>query len=125
MLVKPRFRTITLKVVHRVEVSSLYQTNDFWNSPLIRHEMDHVRISADPSWIDRFRAAIESIADISVPVSGEVSARQAAKLARDAVDEAVNEAVAKITQLLDIRYIELDRITKHGRLPLPAEFWDR
>lgn len=121
---------------------------DFWASPLVRHELDHVRISSDPRVAAHFRKRVQAtvelrltpdllanLIDVGViqPSLADRFARQAVRpiarrrvpLDQDAMAAIVEHIVArqfrKTVQLVQVRYRELDRVTDHGDRPVPEE----
>lgn len=91
----------------------------FWDSPLVRHEFDHVRLSSDQRLRKSFEDTLARTRLIrlelprSVPITSSFVRRQVV---------AYVEAVFQQTvELVEIRYQELDRLTRHGLLSLPQD----
>lgn len=142
---------VKLSIAHRIRLPERIAGPDFFASALVRHEFDHIAISADPKLQDRLkRMLMQRNAVILEPLDEnafEKSRRSAdtqqrvapAAAPAHAADEdeqlqrhyaAVARAAARRqTELvfddfiagIAIRYRELDRLTSHGRHPLPPE----
>jgi len=138
LAIRVRFQRIELRVAHQIWLRELPDLEKFWNHPLVRHELDHVRISGDPRIKKMFEAAVRRHERIELSqVESEpfiaigyrkfnASSRRGTLLnylssddAKPFVKQAVQSEFERIVQLLEIRYAELDRITEHGQLPVP------
>lgn len=112
-----RYSSIKLMPKHIVWFRKQPKTDGFWDNRLVLHELDHVKISSDPWLTNRFKemllqsAVIETEIDSGVRVSDSMVDRL--------VDQHAKEQFETISELLGIRYRELDRITRHGLDPLP------
>lgn len=114
-----RFHEIEWQPTHRIWFENRPATEDFWSDRLVMHEFDHVRISTDPRVAERFKQLLRNKRSITQSLSGDDVVNQ------DFVDRLVDEHVAvvfsKVSDLISIRYAELDRATSHGLNPLPAD----
>ncbi|MEM6981163.1 MAG: hypothetical protein AAF539_15995, partial [Planctomycetota bacterium] len=101
----------------------------FWNLPLVRHELDHVRISSSSAVEQHFRDKVMDrpvlrydIVDVR-GLSGQSSIQPGMKLTaaivRSLIDQHVRDQFLKIVELIEVRYRELDRVTIHGRRSIP------
>ena len=138
LAVKVRFQQIRLKVGHQIWLREIPDLETFWDSPLVRHEFDHVRISSDRRIESLFNEAVRRHQRIELSKSesepfiaiayrklnassrrGTLLSHLSSEDAKPFVKNAVQAEFDRIVQLLEIRYAELDRATDHGRLPVP------
>ncbi|MEM9826717.1 MAG: hypothetical protein AAF958_09020 [Planctomycetota bacterium] len=108
---------VTWKPKHVIWFRQRPTDHDFWNDRLVRHEMDHVRISCDPRLEKLFRKRIASIDSLSGPIPQDGNDEKAANAMLQSRVKGIFEDVSDLAR---IRYRELDRITRHGLQPLPA-----
>ena len=120
--VRPAFTRLLYRIDHEVWLRSVPGPEQFWKDPIVCHEMDHVRISADPRWEKQLRESVE-------PRWHEAASRE--EVPPGGVDEFVAawcerwfaDRLADVESSIDFRYRELDRATRHGTLPLPVGFF--
>lgn len=114
-----RFRLVQLRTTHEIWFLERPDTERFWSDPLVLHEFDHLRLSADPRLGDRFRKLVyqTSVIERSVENGETVDANWV----EEQVDQYVQQQFNKVTDLASIRYRELDRLTDHGRRQIPAD----
>lgn len=117
VVIRVRYSDITLQTHHEIWLRHLPSREDFWTDKLVRHELDHVRISSDRRLAKRFAESLResAVIDKEVPRRTVINNRLTDRL----VDEHTKSWVEKINQLIAIRYRELDRVTDHGRKVLP------
>lgn len=140
LAVRVRYTRIETQISHQIWLRRLPDPETFWDDSLIRHELDHVRISSDPRLTIRFEKAIRNLQRIELShVQSEpvwVIARRKYEAAwsrraslqlyldhRDAkpfVKSAVQMEFDRLIELVNIRYRELDRVTDHGLNAIPA-----
>ena len=89
----------------------------FWTNPLVLHELDHLRLSADPRLAKRFAGLVRS--ELNLRIDLEPNDRVDARWVQRQVDQYVQKQFAKISDLVKIRYQELDRLTQHGLRQIP------
>jgi hypothetical protein len=118
-LIRLRFRSIRLSTTHEVWFLELPATEDFWGNPLVLHEFDHVRLSADPRLAKRFAELVQEETVIEKRLGENESVDE--QWVQDQVDQYVQEQFARVSDIAAIRYRELDRLTRHGRSPIPAD----
>ena len=92
---------------------------DFWNIPVVRHEFDHVRISNDPRHKKMFLQSLKDNAIITRTVSSLETIDD--ETVDAIVQRMVDRQFAKVSELIEIRYRELDRVTDHGIKPIPVD----
>ncbi len=119
LVVTIRFRNVQWRPSHVIWFRQSPAVKSFWNHPLVRHEFDHVRLSGDRRWRDRFVAMLDEQRVLRIPLAADE--RIDHERVRRAVDRHVQTVFGKIVELIDIRYRELDRLTGHGTRPLPPD----
>lgn len=139
LAIQTRYSKLQLQVEHRVWLREMPEIDSFWESPLVRHELDHIRLSSDPRLNSRFVDAIQRLGKIELtanesrPLIAAAKSRQregsprnrtllSRLVADDAqrwVDDRVRAEFDRTVELVEIRYRELDRQTDHGRMPVP------
>lgn len=117
--IRMTFSRITWQPKHTIWLRRAPASDKFWDDPLVRHELDHVRLSADQRMKKRFEDLLRSQRVITPPIEANQIVDRAL------VDRLISQHVAnvfqQVTDLIDIRYRELDRVTRHGRLAIPEE----
>jgi hypothetical protein len=117
--IRMNFTRIHWEPKHTIWFRNPPNSNHFWQDALVRHEFDHVRLSADPRMKKQFIQMLRA----KRVITPSVETNQVVN--RDLVDRFIGEYVTsvfqEITELIDIRYRELDRVTRHGRQPVPPE----
>ena len=118
-----RFRKLDLTVDHDVWLKSPPRAEAFWDNSVVKHEFDHVRLSADPRIKQVFLDQTKPIKQFTVRLDQVADSRN--RVDRTKVQQLVREKLRQAAQetkdFVQIRYQELDRITVHGMRPLPAE----
>lgn len=129
--VRVRYPKLGLTVTHDVWLRTFpTEISEFWNSDLIKHELDHIRLSTDPRVLGRFRAAVEAEdrlqfarAEVEELLELKLDNPSRRHLTDDQVRQLINSRVkAHFQQTFDlivIRYRELDRQTAHGAFAVP------
>lgn len=119
IMITVRFSDLKWQPIHRIWFEDRPPAEDFWTNRLVLHEFDHVRISTDPRVAKRFEQMLRNRGSIAQSLSaGDVVNRD---FVNRLVDEHVAATVAEVSDLISIRYRELDRLTNHGLDPLPAD----
>lgn len=114
-----RFRDVTVNTSHVIWLRRLRSRTRFWDSALVQHEFDHVRISTDA----RFQSSLEddlrerNVIERTIDDDFKVDQESVQTL----VDELVTDRFNQMTELINIRYRELDRQTNHGTLAIPPD----
>ncbi|WP_145169070.1 hypothetical protein [Rubripirellula lacrimiformis] len=119
LTVRIQFRDIRWGVHHVIWFRRLPETDSFWDNPLVQHEFDHVRISSDPRFRDSFRKRLRANSVVLQDVSS--SQRVDDAMVDKIVEQTAKDVFESLSELVAIRYAELDRVTRHGRLPLPSD----
>ena len=114
------FRSLKLVQKHVIWLKTVPKAEDFWTDRVVRHEFDHVRISADKRIEAQFRRDVQRMTSFTVPKARVTSNGKVdnAKV-QEVIRQRVKQAFERISDYVDVRYLELDRVTQHGMLPLP------
>lgn len=91
----------------------------FWEHQLVRHEFDHVRLSSDARLRRQFEDAIRARRVVRFQLSP--ADRVDDQFVQSRVAKLVREEFEDVTELIEIRYRELDRLTVQGVRPLPDD----
>jgi hypothetical protein len=116
LLISASLRQLHWQPVHTVWFRKLPDTENFWTHRLVLHEFDHVRLSCDPGMKARFAASLKPA--IVIRHKLEVGQRISPPLIDQITNDYLQQRFAEIIELIDLRYLELDRATGHGRSPL-------
>ncbi len=139
LAVRVKFKRVRLSVTHRIWFRDMPERDGFWESPLLLHELDHVRISGDPRIANRFRQSVlqNSRIELTREESEPLIAMAYRKLnsrwfgrgplvtylnageARPFIKTAIQTEFDRTVELTHVRYQELDRITEHGQRQVP------
>jgi hypothetical protein len=117
--IRIRYLKIDWLAKHRVWFRSVPETEGFWSNSLVQHELDHVRISSDPRFARDFEQRLR--ANVVLNRTVEAGVKVDRKYVNKLVEEHVATVFEEVSELIAIRYQELDRVTDHGRKPLPAD----
>ncbi|TWT52668.1 hypothetical protein Pla22_02940 [Rubripirellula amarantea] len=120
LIIRLRLRDVKLETTHEIWFRRKPKLENFWQDPLVQHELDHVRISSDPRLRKRFLELVGKPGKIELTL--EPTDKVDAAFVRQAVQKHVANSFDQVSELASIRYRELDRLTRHGRSPVPAEF---
>ena len=117
VLINVRFSRVQWKTTHVIWLRHEPATEGFWSDSILLHELDHVRLSNDPRVAKRFPELLKKHTVIRHPLQpGEIAGRE---LTDQLVEREVRLVFEELTDLIAIRYRELDRETMHGQRPLP------
>lgn len=110
-----RFGSIIVTPKIEVRIPKRYADQAMWESDLVRHEMEHVRINADPRIALLLRKRISNIKqfEIAMQQPGHATKSQVQAF----VESRVNEQVAEVTRLVQTNNDVFDRLTSHGIRP--------
>lgn len=114
-----RFAEIEWKPSHRIWMKDRPPDHEFWTNRIVLHELDHLRISSDPRHGDRFKQRLKNQSQIvhNLTVGDIVDQRYVDQVVRDYVEKIFHDH----TDLIEIRYKELDRVTVHGKFKVPQD----
>jgi hypothetical protein len=121
--IRVQFRFIKLSLTHDVWLRDPPDAETFWDESVVRHEFDHVKLSSDPRIEKYFRDSAKKIERMRVPLSrvrdiaGQVDNSKVQAL----IESRMKQTLQNTTDYVRIRYNELDRMTRHGLLPLPKD----
>lgn len=111
-----KFQPIESRITHKIKVPHQANRAEFWNHPLVRHELDHVAISTDPRTLLLFQRTLKTLALLerriqlrSTPKISGVSAivNEELRLRREAIYDLIRHQNRK-----------LDDQTQHGAIAL-------
>jgi hypothetical protein len=94
-------------------------TQDFWDDRLVRHELDHVRISTNPRIEKIFTELVRGDGRLLETIDEETKVTQS--MVRSIVEKHVQSVFDDTIDLVQIRYQDLDAVTNHGLKPLPRD----
>ncbi|QDS92269.1 hypothetical protein FF011L_10110 [Roseimaritima multifibrata] len=121
LVIRPDYDRIDWILDHQIELPASLVSADFFADALVQHELDHVRISADPRIERLFRDRVrKNIQEIRIPWESDQPPLKS--IVQQHVDRAIVAEFKQVLQFLQIRYRELDRVTKHGLSRLPGGF---
>ena len=117
LLIDAGFSRVQWNPRHVIWLRDQPEADVFWSNAVLLHELDHLRISTDPRIAKRFAELLRQRKVIRHPLQpGEVAGRE---LTDKLVERQARAVFDELTDLIAIRYRELDRETSHGRTSLP------
>lgn len=119
LIVSIRFSNVEVEPTHNIWFKNPIHADKFWDSALVRHEFDHVKLSLLVANQKRFADDLRDHATIDMVIDGDADVNKA--MVMPMVDKLVQERFAELLDLIEIRYQELDRQTRHGTRPLDEE----
>lgn len=119
IVINVRYDRVEWTPTHTIWFLQRPASEGFWSDPLVRHEFDHVRISSDRRLAVQFEQMLKRTSVLNRPISDSDVVNQ--KFVDQIVDQHVAEVFAEISELISIRYKELDRVTEHGRRGVPSD----
>jgi hypothetical protein len=114
-----RYSQIRWEPTHVIWLRRMPSQDDFWTDSLVLHEFDHVRISNDRRFAQEFEKRVRD--KLVLNRTKESGQRVNQAWVDREVDKHVNGIFEDISQLVAIRYKELDRVTDHGLQPIPED----
>ena len=119
LIVDPGFSHVQWNPRHVIWLRDEPKEEEFWSNVVLLHELDHLRISTDPRFAKRFAELLRQRRVIRHSLEpGEVAGRE---LTDKLVEREARAVFDELTELIAVRYRELDRETSHGRKPLPSD----
>lgn len=119
MTINMRARLTSWKPIHTVWFRELPSLTNFWKNSLVRHELDHVQLSSDANMKSRFARLLREGERKQLSLSG--SQRPSNQIADETTKQWAEEKFREMIDLINVRYQELDQITRHGRNRLPED----
>lgn len=104
------FFAITPKIENRVRLPIALVASDFWKSPLVLHELQHVRITSDPRVALLAKHLLKQGCKIDFPANTPLSESRI----RDEIAKQVNAAAKTVSDLVQANNDLLDQLTQHG-----------
>ena len=119
LVIQVRYSRITWEPRHTIWFRDRPANESFWSDRLVLHEFDHVRISNDRRFKRQFEQLLRSqkVLTPTIERGRPVDRAYVDRL----VDQHVGAVFSNIADLISIRYKELDRLTLHGRRPIPDD----
>lgn len=117
VVVTPKFSKIEVPITHRILLPKRLEGENWYDAPLARHELDHVRVGTHPrlkmlgKHLLEKLTRIEATADRPVEVNSDWVKRH--------IDEAVSHRRDAIQALVGAINRKIDSETQHGGLPMP------
>jgi hypothetical protein len=110
--IRPDVRKVTCRLSHTVHLPKYLDSDRRWGHPLVKHEFDHVAISADL----RVRMLVEhlllNLPEFELRVPGGTLLDN--KFYQSAVDQRIAERREAVIQLVEANQQRLDEITRRG-----------
>lgn len=108
-------REMTLS--HVVTLSTeFFERNDGWESPLLRHEFDHVAVTTDPRVMKLSEAVMFD--PFTFTLESATSAAAIEKATHQQCENAFEQRKAALISLLNDAYGDLDKRSQHGLQPI-------
>lgn len=118
--IKPKFSRVDVPVMNRTLLPNSLEGETWYQAPLAKHELEHIRVGLHPRLVLLTRHLVEKIAVIEVP------AESLAEVTREWIAKHVDEAVAirkdAVQAFLTRINAKIDSVTRHGATPYPD--WD-
>jgi len=114
-----RYAEILWKPTHRIWIKNRPPNHQFWTNRIVLHELDHLQLSSDPRHGDRFKQRLRDESQIVHDVASGAVVNQ--KYVEKIVSDHVERIFRDHTDLIEIRYKELDRVTVHGKFKVPKD----
>lgn len=122
--VKIEHRPTEFTRLHQILLPIAHANQGMYEVPLVLHELDHVRIGVDPRYPALFDEWLkETSTTLSFDWNAEARESDIAGWVQREMDEQAQASFARLTQLMEVRQRELDRVTRHGLQPLPTDFF--
>lgn len=118
--IRLRLSELKLETTHEIWFRQRPGIEDFWQDPLVQHELDHVRISSDVRLAKRFDSLVRDSGWLQIELAGDEDVD--AGFVRRVVKKHVADSFEQVSDLASIRYQELDRLSSHGRRRVPTDF---
>ena len=124
LVIRTNFDALHFDLKHQILLPVTLANEQFYQSQLVRHEFDHVRISTDPRFQKRLAEWLKSeLQIVRVEVVANSSKNELNELANTVVQQQADQLFQRMLALIQVRYSELDQTTRHGAAPLPEDFF--
>jgi hypothetical protein len=116
-----KWKRVTLRTVfepaspilrHQIKVPHPEQGASFWDDPLVRHELDHVAIAADPRPMLIFERTLRSIRRVELKLSGRAEPKISGMVGR--IEAQLRLRREAVFELVHHQNRKLDDHTRHG-----------
>ena len=122
--VKVEHRPTEFTRVHQILLPIAHANQGMYEVPLVLHELDHVRIGVDPRYPALFDEWLqETTKTLTFDWNAEARESDIEGWVQREMDQQAKASFARLMQLMEVRQRELDRVTRHGLLPLPSDFF--
>lgn len=124
LVIRTDFDELDFELKHQILLPITMADEQFYTKQLVRHEFDHVRISTDPRFQKLLSKWLKSeLKVVRVEVGANHSKDELNEFANTAVQQQADQLFKRMLALIQVRYSELDRTTRHGAEPLPEDFF--
>lgn len=125
LIVRTSFREPEFQLKHQILLPITMANEQLYQSELVRHEFDHVRISTDPRFRELFTKWLQQeLKVIRLEIDQTKTNDQLNEIVNSEMNDRANQIFDKMLSLIQIRYKELDQVTRHGAMPLPEDFFE-
>ncbi len=124
LLVTIDHRPTKFELFHQILLPKEHATSTMYSVPLVLHELDHVRITADPRYPALFDQWFqEKTTTLKIELKRQARERDFEALIQEEMQTNAEGCFERMLQMIEIRNRELDRLSRHGRVPLPVDFF--
>ena len=117
VVITPRFSKIDVPITHKILLPKRMEAEDWYDAPLGRHELDHVRVGMQPRLKMLSKHLLEKLTRIEATVDRPLEVT--ADWVKRHIDDAVAHRRDAIQALVGSINRKIDSDTQHGALPLP------
>lgn len=115
--IRVKLKTLTYQSTHTLSLPRNLNNPRRWENRLVKHEFDHVAISADP----RARMLAEHLLHraVQIKVAVDADAEIDDKLVRALIDKEFAARTDAVIELIHSNYALLDKVSRHGTRAIP------
>lgn len=117
VVITPKFSKIEVPITHRILLPKRLEADNWYEAPLARHELDHVRVGTHPRLKMLGKHLLEKLTRIEATVDRSIEVNS--DWTRRHIDDAVAHRRDAIQSLVGAINRKIDSETQHGALPLP------
>lgn len=117
VIVQPKFTKVKVPITHRILLPKRLEAEIWYDAPLGRHELDHVRVGTQPRLKMLSKHLLEKLTRIEATVDRPLEVT--ADWVKRHIDDAVAHRRDAIQALVGAINRKIDSDTQHGALPLP------